>query len=147
MKYISTKNHMSLIPLHSCISQFHTKINIFLSYIQQLDGGMVQLVSMQNMTKGLISSNEALSTCPDLQFPFLFRLLKVIVLLLSYILILYNFRTCNGTIHYISMYVYLGRTGSEKDDLESLLYTLVFLLCGRLSQQGYQVLINFLANS
>lgn len=38
------------------------------------------------------------------------------------------------------MHAHLGRTGSRRDDLESLAYTLIFLLRGRLPWQGYQVL-------
>ncbi len=37
------------------------------------------------------------------------------------------------------MHAHLGRTGSRRDDMESLAYTLVFLLRGRLPWQGYQV--------
>lgn len=37
------------------------------------------------------------------------------------------------------MHAHLGRTGSRRDDLESLAYTLIFLLRGRLPWQGYQV--------
>lgn len=40
---------------------------------------------------------------------------------------------------YASVHAHLGRTGSRRDDLESLAYTLVFLLRGRLPWQGYQV--------
>eukprot|EP00245_Coleochaete_scutata_P006001 TRINITY_DN20102_c0_g1_i1.p1 TRINITY_DN20102_c0_g1~~TRINITY_DN20102_c0_g1_i1.p1 ORF type:complete len:771 (-),score=179.79 TRINITY_DN20102_c0_g1_i1:959-3271(-) len=43
-----------------------------------------------------------------------------------------------GTIRYASVHAHLGRTGSRRDDLESLAYTLVFLLRGRLPWQGYQ---------
>lgn len=39
---------------------------------------------------------------------------------------------------YSSVHAHLGRTGSRRDDLESLAYTLVFLLRGRLPWQGYQ---------
>jgi len=38
------------------------------------------------------------------------------------------------------VHAHLGRTGSRRDDLESLAYTLVFLLRGRLPWQGYQVI-------
>ncbi|KAL1211555.1 Casein kinase 1-like protein HD16 [Cardamine amara subsp. amara] len=43
-----------------------------------------------------------------------------------------------GTIRYASCHAHLGRTGSRRDDLESLAYTLVFLMRGRLPWQGYQ---------
>ncbi|CAL1373422.1 unnamed protein product [Linum trigynum] len=43
-----------------------------------------------------------------------------------------------GTMRYVSVHAHLGRTGSRRDDLESLAYTLVFLLRGRLPWQGYQ---------
>ena len=42
---------------------------------------------------------------------------------------------------YASVHAHLGRIGSRRDDLESLAYTLVFLLRGRLPWQGYQVTI------
>ncbi|CAI0441399.1 unnamed protein product [Linum tenue] len=43
-----------------------------------------------------------------------------------------------GTMRYASVHAHLGRTGSRRDDLESLAYTLVFLLRGRLPWQGFQ---------
>ncbi|MCO5608231.1 hypothetical protein L7F22_062437 [Adiantum nelumboides] len=43
-----------------------------------------------------------------------------------------------GTVRYASVHAHLGRTGSRRDDLESLAYTLVFLLRGRLPWQGFQ---------
>ena len=39
---------------------------------------------------------------------------------------------------YASVHAHLGRTASRRDDLESLAYTLLFLLRGRLPWQGYQ---------
>ena len=41
-----------------------------------------------------------------------------------------------------SVHAHLGRTGSRRDDLESLAYTLIFLIRGRLPWQGYQVGFN-----
>ncbi|GMH11522.1 hypothetical protein Nepgr_013363 [Nepenthes gracilis] len=43
-----------------------------------------------------------------------------------------------GTVRYASVHAHLGRTASRRDDLESLAYTLVFLIKSRLPWQGYQ---------
>ncbi|XP_019175846.1 PREDICTED: casein kinase 1-like protein HD16 [Ipomoea nil] len=43
-----------------------------------------------------------------------------------------------GTVCYASVHAHHGRIASRRDDLESLAYTLVFLLRGRLPWQGYQ---------
>ena len=46
---------------------------------------------------------------------------------------------CRGTIRYASVHAHLGRAVSRRDDLESLAYTLLFLLDGELPWQGFTV--------
>jgi serine/threonine protein kinase len=43
-----------------------------------------------------------------------------------------------GTVRYASVHAHLGRTLSRRDDLESLAYTILFLLKGQLPWQGFQ---------
>ena len=40
---------------------------------------------------------------------------------------------------YASTHAHLGRAASRRDDMESLAYTLIFLLRGRLPWQGFEV--------
>ncbi|CAA6674264.1 unnamed protein product [Spirodela intermedia] len=52
-----------------------------------------------------------------------------------------NFR---GTTRYASVHAHLGLTASRRDDLESLAYTLIFLIKGRLPWEGYQRFLVFM---
>ncbi|KAF1885589.1 hypothetical protein Lal_00039421 [Lupinus albus] len=51
-----------------------------------------------------------------------------------------------GTMNYVNVHSHLGRTRSPRDDLESLTYTLIFLLKGRLSWQDYKYFLEAVTN-
>ena len=99
-------------------------INIYNHLFQHQDGKIHTLARMLNMIKDLMYSGIA---------SYLFCTHKFILLTSIFY---FKFR---GTIRYASCHAHLGRTGSRRDDLESLAYTLIFLMRGRLPWQGYQV--------
>lgn len=103
-----------------------TAYSIMTFLFQLLGGKMHHQVNMLSMINGL--------TCSGV----------VIFVVLNFCLFQLNVYSSKylfgrGTIRYASVHAHLGRTGSRRDDLESLAYTLIFLIKGRLPWQGYQV--------
>jgi hypothetical protein len=95
------------------------------------------VASMSTTTKGLMYFG--------MQFHLCYFSKKCIIELLLFLCCreacsdMVNSNVGSGTVRYASVHAHLGRTGSRRDDMESLAYTLVFLLRGRLPWQGYQV--------
>ena len=107
-------------------------VDYFIAF-QHRSGGILPQGCMLNMTRGHLFLG---IIAMGVKTRFLTSLAFFIYVFSMTFCFLYHER---GTVRYASVHAHLGRTGSRRDDLESLAYTLVFLLRGRLPWQGFQV--------
>lgn len=112
--------------LFSYYFKIHSEMVVTVYFVQLPNGRKHHQANMLTMTKGQIFSGLAIS-CTFVTYLLVCKIANS------------NSLLCRGTIRYASVHAHLGRTGSRRDDLESLAYTLVFLIRGRLPWQGYQV--------
>lgn len=105
--------------------------------VQHLDGKTRHLVNMLTMIRGLMYSGIGIPPPPNQKKKEKKSQKEKVNLCSSFKL--WHISFGRGTIRYASVHAHLGRTGSRRDDLESLAYTLIFLIKGRLPWQGYQV--------